>query len=130
MSDDVEKPETLEEPSVLDYVKSLFRFGNGKPIQIPSEQILSPRQVEKKQSLFENPPQVQPLDTVQQEPVFVETPSTDLQLAPEPVEEGPVTPFPWRSLLAFMLAWMAQRTFEPPHTSAELGFAIYSAPFS
>ena len=48
MSDDVEKPEPLKEPSVLDYVKSLFRFGNGKSIQIPMEQTLSPEQVEKK----------------------------------------------------------------------------------
>src|SRR5215208_3990836 len=130
MSDDIEKPEPLAEPSVLDYVKSLFRFGNGKPIQIPVEQNLSTRPVEKKQSLFEPTPQLQPLDNVQREPVFVETPSPDLQLAPEPLEEGPVPPFPWRSLLAFVLAWMAQRTFEPPHTSAEIGFAIYIAAFS
>jgi len=130
MSDDVEKPEPLKEPSVLDYVKSLFRFGNGKSIQIPIEQTLSPEQVEKKQSLFDTAPQLQPLDHVQREPAFVEAPSVDLQLAPEPVEAGPVPPFPWRSLLAFLLAWTAQRTFEPPHTSAEIGFAIYIAAFS
>ena len=74
MSDDLEKPEPLEEPSVLDYVKSLFRFGNGKSIQIPVDRTLSTEQVEKKQSLFDATPQVQPLDHVQQEPVFVETP--------------------------------------------------------
>jgi len=130
MSDDVEKPEPLKEPSVLDYVKSLFRFGNGKSIQIPIEQTLSPEQVEKKQSLFDTAPQLQPLDHVQREPAFVEAPSVDLQLAPEPVEAGPVPPFPWRSLLAFLLAWTAQRTFEPPHPSAEIGFAIYIAAFS
>src|SRR5215217_4514684 len=129
MSDDVEKPEPLEEPSVLDYVKSLFRFGNGKSIQIPMEPTFSPEQVEKKQSLFDTAPQVKPFDPVQRGPVFVETASTDPQLAPEPVKEGPVPPFPWRSLLAFVLAWMAQRTFEPPHTSAEIGFAIYIAAF-
>ena len=34
MSDELQKPDQQNEPSVLDYVKSLFRFGNER-IQIP-----------------------------------------------------------------------------------------------
>jgi Dolichyl-phosphate-mannose-protein mannosyltransferase len=131
MSDDVEKPDQLEEPSVLDYVKSLFRFGNGKRIQIPFEkEILLDEKVEKKQSLFNTAPGLQPIDDVQLEPSFVEAPSTDLRPVYENIEERHFTPFPSRSLLAFMLAWIGQRTFEPPHTSTELGFAFYIAAFS
>lgn len=131
MSDDVEKPDQLEEPSVLDYVKSLFRFGNGERIQIPFErENFLDEKVEKKQSLFDATPRLPPLDDVLLEPSFVEAPSTDLQLVPESIEERSYTPFPWRSLLAFLLAWIAQRTFEPPHTATEFGFAVYIAAFS
>ena len=35
---DEEKTGELEEPSVLDYVKSLLRFGNGERIQIPEDE--------------------------------------------------------------------------------------------
>ena len=40
------------------------------------------------------------------------------------------TPFPWRSLLALLLALIAQRTFEPPHESTSLGIALYIIAFS
>ncbi len=131
MSDDLKKPDQLEEPSVLDYVKSLFRFGNGERIRIPFEQEnLLDEEVEKKQSLFDVTPRLQPLDDVQLEPSFVEAPSTDFQPVPGTLKERSFTPFPWRSLLAFLLAWIAQRTFEPPHTATEFGFAVYIAAIS
>ncbi len=94
MSDDVEKPEPLEEPSVLDYVKSLFRFRNGKPIQIPMEQTLPPEQVEKKQSLLEITPQLQPLDNVQREPLLVETPRLIFSWLLNPWKKNLSLPFP------------------------------------
>ena len=120
-----------DEPSVLDYVKSLFRFGNGERIQIPFEEETSPEErVEKKQALFKSAPGLQPLDDVQLEPSVAEAPSADVQPAPEPFKERTFTPFPWRSLLAFLLAWIAQRTFEPPHTTTEFGFAVYIGAFS
>ena len=131
MSDDVEKPDQLQEPSVLDYVKSLFRFGNGERIKIPfEEETVSEERIQKRQSLFDATPGLQPLDDVQLEPSFVEAPTTDLQPVPEPAEERSFTPFPWRSLLAFLFAWIAQQTFEPPHTATEFGLAIYIAAFS
>jgi hypothetical protein len=131
MSDDVEKPDQLGEPSVLDYVKSLFRFGNGERIRIPfEEESLFDGKVEKKESLFDGTPRLQTLEDVQVEPSFVEAPSTDFQPVPETLKERSFTPFPWRSLLAFLLAWIAQRTFEPPHTTTEFGVAVYIAAFS
>ena len=36
MSDDLQPTNTPEEPSVLDYVKSLFRFGRAEKIQLPA----------------------------------------------------------------------------------------------
>ena len=116
----------LGEPSVLDYVKSLFRSGNGEHIQIPfEEEILIDEKAEESQSFIET--QIsQPIDSIQLEPSFLESPSADLK----PIEDKPVTPFPWRSLLAFMLALLGQKTFEPPQTSTEIGFALYLAAFA
>src|SRR6185503_134014 len=131
MSEDIEKPDQLGEPSVLDYVKSLFRFGNGERIQIPFEdETVSEAMIRKKQSLFDATPRLQPVDDVQVVPSFVEAPASDLQPLPEPLEESSFTPFPWRSLLAFLFAWIAQQTFEPPHAATEFGLAIYVAAFS
>jgi hypothetical protein len=131
MSEDIEKPDQLGEPSVLDYVKSLFRFGNGERIQIPFEdETVSEAMIRKKQSLFDATPRLQPVDDVQVVPSFVEAPATDLQPLPEPLEESSFTPFPWRSLLAFLFAWIAQQTFEPPHAATEFGLAIYIGAFS
>ena len=127
MSDEVEKPDQPEEPSVLDYVKSLFRFGNGKRIQIPlEEKILLDERVEEKQSFFTETPIVQPVQDVQSDLSFVEAPATETR----PVLERPLPPFPWRSLLAFLLAWIGQKAFEPPHTSTEIGVAFYVAAFA
>ncbi len=117
----------LGEPSVLDYVKSLFRFGDGERIEIPfEEEFLIDDEVEERQSSVVETP----IGDIQSEPSFVELPSTDLQPTPEGIEGRPFTPFPWRSLIAFTLALIGQQTFEPPHTTAVLGFAFYIAAFS
>ena len=108
-----------QEPSVLDYVKSLFRFGKGERIQLPEfdersavsdEQLAVSVQAEESQS-----PIIEPSDQVQGK-------SSNLQ----PV----TTPFPWRSLLAFLFALIGQNTFEPPPTTSPLGFAFYIAAFA
>jgi len=117
----------LGEPSVLDYVKSLFHFGDGKHIEIPFEEEIL---VEEKPSSIVETPISQPIGDVQLEPLFVEPPSTDLQPITEDIQGKPFTPFPWRSLLAFALALIGQKTFEPLHTSTELGFAFYIAALS
>src|SRR5215211_9469652 len=99
MSDDLEKTGHLEEPSVLDYVKSLFRFGNGERIRIPGEEnILIKEPSPERRAFITEAPVLQPVDDVRQDLSFVEAPSTEAQPAPPP--------FPWRSLLAFLLAWI------------------------
>ena len=134
MSDDLEKTGHLEEPSVLDYVKSLFRFGNGERIRIPGEEnILIKEPSPERRAFITEAPVLQPVDDVRQDLSFVEAPAIEAQPAPERLQEGPLPPFPWRSLLAFLLAWIGQRTFEPPHTSAasaEIGIAFYIAAFA
>src|SRR5688572_21144472 len=117
MSEDVEKTSHLEEPSVLDYVKSLFRFGNGERVRIPGEEnVLIQEPAGERRAFITEAPVLQPVEDVQQDLSFVEAPSTEVQPVPERIQEQPLPPFPWRSLLAFLMAWIGQRTFEPPHT--------------
>src|ERR1051326_8590045 len=124
----------LGEPSVLDYFKSLFHFGDGERVQIPAEEKLLTEQREERASFIASTPVEtpisQPLDDVQLEPLVLDSESTELRPAPVEADAQPRTPFPWRSLLAFGLAWVAQSTFEPPRTSAVLGIAFYLAAFS
>ena len=123
MSDELQNNDPPEEPSVLDYVKSLFRFGG--------ERIHLPKFVEDEK----------PRDTAQDQPLAIasqseETPSpaANSQL-PITTYQSPIsnlrssTPFPWRSLLALLLALLGQRLFEPPPGSAPLGYAFYLAAF-
>ena len=127
MSDENPNPKyPLGEPSVLDYVKSLFRSRNGEHVQIPFEkEMIADKKVEERQLAMVETPVLQPLDDVRLEPSFLESPSTDLQPSPERIEDQPNTRFPWRSLLALLLALIAQSTFEPPHISAVLGVTLY-----
>lgn len=106
----------LGEPSVLDYVRSLFHAGNGNRIQIPNF-------VEEEQSTVSNQQFV--VDTAVQDVVTVQ-PEQELEAQPSRVS----TAFPWRSLLAFMLALLGQRLFEPPPTSYLFGYILYAAALS
>ena len=127
MSDDVKKTDPLEEPSVLDYVKSLFHFGNGGRIRIPVEEgPAADEEVEDVQAFGTDPAALHPVEDVPREIDFVEAPAP----ARQPLPQQPATPLPWRSLLAFLLAWIGQRAFEPPHTSTEIGFAFYIGAFA
>lgn len=121
MSDENPNPNQypLGEPSVLDYVKSLFRFGNGERIQIPS---FVEEESRSAQSILTQPEGLvvtedHPLEQVQTE------------LSPFRLPPSSFTPFPWRSLLAFGVALIAQKTFEPPHAGAGLGIAFYMIAF-
>jgi len=126
MSEDLEKPDQLQEPSVLDYFKSLFRFGNRDRIRIPFEgEVLHDEKVGAPRSLTVETPTLQPLDDVRLDTSFAEAPSTDIRPVPEPIEEKSFNPFPWRSLLALIIALLAQRTFEPPHTATGFGIVLY-----
>lgn len=98
---------------MLDYVKSLFRFGDGERIHIPE---------------FAEEGQF----AVGSDPYSI----ADAQLEVEPeiavIERSETfqpsnaqTAFPWRSLFGFFLALIGQRLFEPPPTVAPLGYAFY-----
>jgi hypothetical protein len=102
MSDELHNNEPTEEPSVLDYVKSLFRFGGAERVSLPK---------------------------------FVE------QERPAPATGDRSTiaylrslaRFPWRSLLALLLALLGQSLFEPPlppSDSAQLGYVFFVAALS
>ena len=102
----------MTEPTVLDYVKSIFkdwksfssflrawadRADTSQMVEVPA-------------------------------PAFVETaksPASDLE--PSTFNLQPKTTFPWRSLLALLIALAAQRMFEPPDRNAILGVSLYLA---
>jgi len=111
MTDNLQKSEPQEEPSVLDYLKSLFRFGKGEKIHL---------------SGFDDEPIVgTPNPTVPQisaeEGSFEETQSSEFH---------PSTLIPWRSLLALLFALIGQNTFEPPTATPQLGGIFYFAAFA
>jgi hypothetical protein len=130
MSEDLEKTGQLEEPSVLDYVKSLFRFGNGDRVRIPGEEnILIKEPAAERRAFLTEAPVLQPVDDVRHDLSFVEAPSTEPPPVLEHIQPQPLPPFPWRSLLAFLLAWFGQATFEPPHTTIRYGITLYILAF-
>ena len=103
------------EPSVLDYLKSLFK---GKPLAIPSpEEIVQPsRQAEEEP---QQQAQTQPQE--QAEPVARQSP---LQVKPEAQAVRLV--LPWVSFLAFFLALVAQVSLQPrANRSWVVGVVVY-----
>ena len=102
----------MSEPTVLDYVKSIFKDWNSFQSFL--------------QALFKRE------DTTQwakpAEDVTIQlSPETDTEIVQEP--PAPKS-FPWRTLLVLFLALAGQQTFEPPRTSmANLGIALYIAAF-
>jgi len=101
MSDETQNPNQppQPEPSVLDYLKSLFRFGSGERIQLPDF-------VEAEQPL-----------AVSEQPEEVHPSSRETSIHP--------SPFPWRSVLALLLALLGQKLFEPPPNTIPLGVTFY-----
>jgi hypothetical protein len=99
------------EPSVLDYVKSLFR---GKPLAIPPP--VEP-------SLATQPLEEELQEGYQAQPLIV----ADLPaLAPTPEHPSIKFTFPWRSLLALAIALIAQISLQPRPNRVWLpGFILY-----
>jgi hypothetical protein len=89
----------MQEPSVLDYVKSKLRLRKGPPLEIPREEIS----------------EVPPAERAPVAPIAVQPPK------PTPVEPAPSeihpketkTSLPWRSLAALALALLAQVSMRP-----------------
>lgn len=94
-------PTPAQEPSVLDYVKSRFRFG-GERIHLP-EFVEEPSAISDQQSAVDQPEDQSQL------------PTTSPELPP---------PFPWRSLLALLFALLGQFLLERA-TTTPLGIALY-----
>jgi len=102
MSDDLQPTNPPEEPSVLDYVKSLFRFGREEKIQIPQ--------------------------FVEAEPPAVVSTQPEVTIAPE--RQPTQTPIPWRSLLALVLALIGQKLIDSSITNATVGYGFYIGAFA
>ncbi len=99
----------MPEPTVLDYVKSIFKdwrsftaFLRAWANRADTTQLIETTSIE-------------------------ESPSLNVERSTFNVQ--PATFFPWRSLLALLLALLAQRSFEPPNQSAPMGVPLYIAAF-
>ncbi len=116
-----------QEPSVLDYVKSLFRFG-GERIQLPEfvEEEQSGQQLsvisEQPSAIGDQPPQL-PITSYQ-------SPVSTQSVQPSILQSSNPPTFPWLSLLALLLVLLGQRSFEPPSTAVPLGVAFFVAALS
>ncbi|MBI1854501.1 MAG: hypothetical protein HYR93_01285, partial [Chloroflexi bacterium] len=93
----------MQEPSVLDFLKSIFKDWNSFSNFIRSLRD-ERRRDEMKRVLIEEAGEPAALP------------------APTPAAVGR---FPWRSLLALTLALAAQSRFEPPNVSVGLGIGLY-----
>ena len=119
----------VQEPSVLDYFKSLFRFGRGERIQLPEfVEEGQPVAVSDQQSAVSHQPSVIS-DQIEGTELDRETISQPATFQPfDQAQDKPSniqTPFPWRSLLALVLALLGQKLFEPPPATIPLGIALY-----
>lgn len=104
----------MEEPSVLDYLKSKLKFWEkGNKIEIPPE----------------------PDEETEEETASPLPEAAPVPAAPPKAEEPPRPPrpsfewklFPWRALLALVFILLAQRAFEPsPNRAAGLGLFLYA----
>jgi len=101
----------MNEPSVLDYIKSKLMPWKGIKIEIPEpQQEIAPLEVE----TAEPEPQ----------PDIVSQPQPEVQPVPAAKERAPVA-WPWRVILAVVLALLAQRMFEPPDRNPVVGVILY-----
>ncbi|MFT3890407.1 MAG: glycosyltransferase family 39 protein [Anaerolineales bacterium] len=111
MSEDLQPTNPPEEPSVLDYVKSLFRFGREARIQIPAfVEEETPTNVQ--ELVPAGSSDLQPFETAQDKPANLEPANL-------------LTPFPWRSLLALLLALIGQKLFDASVLNVKLGAVFY-----
>lgn len=118
MTDEVKKTDPLEEPSVLDFVKSRFRFGKAERIQIPSFVEDEKRESQPAQFILKEPPAL-PAVPEQRLQSFDKVQAQSSSSTPHPA-----TPFPWRSVFALFLALFGQNFLEPP-ISLSLGIGLY-----
>lgn len=91
----------MEEPSVLDYLKSKLKFWEkGNKIQIPAGDELEA--------------EIASPELAEEQPALVAAPESPRRREQRPAYD--FKNFPWRSLLALLFILLAQRTFEPSPT--------------
>lgn len=95
----------MNEPTVLDYVKSIFKDWKSFTAFLRAW--------------------ADHMDTTQM--VEVSTPTPEMETAAEIPPSSRPASVPWRSLLALLLALAAQRMFEPPNQNATMGVPLYIA---
>lgn len=97
----------IDDPSVLDYFKSLLTFWRSPPLQIPVEDIEAG--LESKDS-YDDQREYHHQEAWGRDDQFLETQphpqSTDIKIRDK-------QQFPWRSIIAFILALVAQFSLEP-----------------
>jgi 4-amino-4-deoxy-L-arabinose transferase-like glycosyltransferase len=107
-----------EEPTVLDYVKSLLTPWKGRTIRFPGESPV----VETTPGEPESRDEAQPVAAQHTQ----EHPEVETGLAPVPPDETPGRiAWPWRSLAALCMALAGQMAFEPPERSLATGLFFY-----
>jgi len=109
----------MEEPSVLDYIKSKLMPWKYSRVELPAA-VQSP-------DIQDAPTQV--MQQSDQPPETLTTPAPEREVKPPPEPVRPPAPVPWRSLAAIVLALVAQRSFEPPDRTWQLGVALYILSF-
>src|SRR5258706_11854530 len=98
MSDEQQNPNQspLQEPSVLDYLKSLFRFGKGERIQLPEFMEEEQRSTISNQPLADSDQSKE----IQSDKVAISQPATFQSFDQAQDRHSNIqTPFPWRSFV-------------------------------
>lgn len=102
----------MNEPSVLDYVKS--KLGMGEKIKFPTDEVaIAEKKAEKKAQVLESVPLSEPVRSSALEP-----------------KEKFLNKFPVLVLVALFFGIVGQRAFEPPDRSVSAGISFYFVAFS
>jgi hypothetical protein len=124
----------MEEPSVLDYVKSLLMPWKGQRIHIPSVE-KEANTVEAEAVAIGEPVLAAEIPVAVQPAMTAAVVDDSIGAAELPAVPAPRTApavaalayrLPWRSLLALMLALLAQTGMEPPARNSTLGLFFYA----
>ncbi|MGD0004357.1 MAG: glycosyltransferase family 39 protein [Anaerolineaceae bacterium] len=118
----------MEEPSVLDYLKSLLRLRGGQKIIIPPETPVEGEEVNGI-SPTTGPVRTGTEESLQEPEIIQKFPVEELQVAKADEllskEVEIPSPWPWRAVIALFLALFAQLGFEPPDRGLFPGLIFY-----
>jgi VCBS repeat-containing protein len=116
---------TQDEPSLLDYLKSRLKFWERhEQMALPAE----PEPPAKKETRAKAEPVVVAPRPAREKAV-VKPMLSPVKVKPPVVDMGPRGPWPWRSLLALLLALAGQHFFEPATRAVHLAYAFYFLSF-